>query len=58
MIKEILEAEQTEALDGDALFKSAMKNMEAINKMIDKAIKDKDQKKLDSIAKNLAKIKK
>ena len=58
MLKEILEQDVQEGLDVDAIFKNAMKDMEEINKIIDKAIKEKDQKKLDSIAKSLAKIKK
>ena len=62
MIKEILlEAKNTnpEAKDAfDAMFKDSMDTLKEIDKMIDKAIKNKDHKKLDSIAKDLAKIKK
>ena len=59
MIKEILEAEKQDyKLDFDRMFKDSMDDLKEITKMIDKAIKNKDQKKLDSIAKDLAKIKK
>ena len=52
MIKEIL----LEEIFLEGAFEDAMENMKAINKMIDKAIKDKDQKTLDSLGKDLGKI--
>ena len=60
MIKEIIEAKKTnpEAKDAfDAMFQDSMDTLKEISKMIDKAVKDKDQRKLDALAKDLAKIK-
>ena len=49
MLKEILNEKDTTAADFE-------KNMSAINKIIDQAIKSKDSKTLDSLGKDLDKI--
>ena len=48
MLKEIVE--------NDDNFNKAMASIKEINKLIDKAIKNKDQKTLDTLSKDLAKI--